>query len=271
MKISENNHKALRYLKTKDISILKLQWDEVTSEMHSKFKDIDFSNNINAISETFNSALLQSYMKMINDDVFYQQYYRKGVLLNFNIIGFKHNYTLYYNLEDCKNKHYDAQIYLFDGDVLIYCGIFKIGEDGMFLCMPSYLPILKGIMEHSGIFFEGDKLVIEGGKFILTSLIAYLNFIDFAEIETKHLLPNSKEGKTIKCKYINQTDFNIKYITSTWFTNLVKSDAFKVSGHFRLQPCHDENGLPTKKLIWINDFVKSGYTAPARKLKESTV
>lgn len=94
-------------------------------------------------------------------------------------------------------------------------------------------------------------------------------FKKYAEVETKILPPKSKQGKTIKCKYINQTDYQITYLNSTWFTNLVKSDAFKVSGHFRLQPCHDENGLPTKKLIWISDFVKSGYTAPARKLKET--
>lgn len=112
--------------------------------------------------------------------------------------------------------------------------------------------------------------VVEVSKIDIISAITVITmFRKYADVETKLLQPKSKIGSGIKCKYINQTDYQITCLNSTWFTNLVKSDAFKVSGHFRLQPCHDENGLPTKKLIWISDFMKSGYTAPARKLKET--
>lgn len=91
-------------------------------------------------------------------------------------------------------------------------------------------------------------------------------FKKYAEIETKLLPPKTESNDGFKCVYSNHSKYPITFINSTWFTNLVKSDAFKVSGHFRLQPCHDLNGMPTKKLIWISDYIKSGYTAPARKL-----
>lgn len=54
---------------------------------------------------------------------------------------------------------------------------------------------------------------------------------------------------------------------SKWFTNLVKSDGFKVRGHFRFQP-KKKDGVWTKELIWINEFEKSGYNREAGVLKQ---
>lgn len=89
-------------------------------------------------------------------------------------------------------------------------------------------------------------------------------FIKYADVETKLLLPGRKD-EGITCNYKNDTRTKITFLDSKWFTTLVKSDAFKVRGHFRLQP-KKKDGEWTKELIWINEFEKSGYTAPARKL-----
>lgn len=88
-------------------------------------------------------------------------------------------------------------------------------------------------------------------------------FSRYAELETKHLKPGQRE-KAPECKYVNDSRVPVTIMNCTWFTTLVKSDAFKVSGHFRLQPCGE--GLKDRKLIFVNDFMKSGYTAPARKI-----
>tara|TARA_R110002167_G_C12522117_1_gene638294 strand:+ start:73 stop:900 length:828 start_codon:yes stop_codon:yes gene_type:complete len=96
--------------------------------------------------------------------------------------------------------------------------------------------------------------------------ISIMMFKQFAEVETKYLPPN-KITKDVNCKYVNNTDSPITVLTSKWFTSLVKSDSFKVNGHFRLQPFG--KGMKDYKLIWINNFMKSGYTAPAQKLKEN--
>jgi hypothetical protein len=89
-------------------------------------------------------------------------------------------------------------------------------------------------------------------------------FKQYAQVETKIIKGNSKQ-KIGKEKYLNETKLDITYLDSKWFTTLVKSNRFKVRGHFRLQP-KKQNGNWTRELIWIDDFEKSGYTAPARKL-----
>lgn len=100
--------------------------------------------------------------------------------------------------------------------------------------------------------------------FFLNTIILLLLFKKYAQVETKFLPPN-KRVKDINCKYVNDTSLGITHLDSKWFTNLVKSDAFKVRGHFRLQP-KKKDGEWTKELIWINDFEKNGYTAKARIL-----
>lgn len=101
---------------------------------------------------------------------------------------------------------------------------------------------------------------------IVSRLIAYKLFKTYAEVETKELLPHTNI-KGANCNYVNDTQLPITYLDSKWFTNLVKSDSFTVSGHFRLQPCGKE--LSQHKIIWINEYTKSGYTALARILSQN--
>lgn len=105
-------------------------------------------------------------------------------------------------------------------------------------------------------------------KFLIDSMaliFAIYFFKQYAEVETKYLDPKKKQID-INCKYINETNTGITILDSKWFTTLVKSDSFKVRGHFRLQPYGEE--LKQRKLIWINDFEKDGYTAKAKILKQ---
>lgn len=67
------------------------------------------------------------------------------------------------------------------------------------------------------------------------------------------------------CKYLNETDLDIEYLDSKWFTTLVNSQGFKVRGFFRLQP-KKKNGEWTKELIWIDEFEKQGYNRQAKIL-----
>jgi len=85
----------------------------------------------------------------------------------------------------------------------------------------------------------------------------------YAEIETKEVAAR-KRVVDHSGKYVNTTDLNVTYLDSKWFTTLVRSEGFNVRGHFRLQPFGE--GLKERKLIGISDFLKQGYTSPARKL-----
>lgn len=89
-------------------------------------------------------------------------------------------------------------------------------------------------------------------------------FINYANVDTIEVC-RAKKVLFNKQKYFNQTNSNITILDSTWFTNIVRSEGFSVSGHFRLQP-KKINGQWTKELIWINEFQKTGYTIKAKKI-----
>lgn len=91
-------------------------------------------------------------------------------------------------------------------------------------------------------------------------------FLQYAEVETKVLESRCQIYEGQNCIYNNRTQFPIKIIDSTWFTTLIHSDAFKVRGHFRLQPCGQ--AFKDRKLIWINEFQKDGYTREAKILNQ---
>lgn len=98
----------------------------------------------------------------------------------------------------------------------------------------------------------------------LRAILAAELFINFAEIETKVMQPRTQiwDERGVSAVYNNKTDQKINLIDSTWYTNLVVSGAFKVRGHFRLQPYGP--GHSQRRLKWISDFEKSGYTRKAK-------
>jgi hypothetical protein len=124
----------------------------------------------------------------------------------------------------------------------------------------------------SSFWFEIDNPSMEGRKEIAKQqfyrLLMIINFLKYAEIQVKHLQPNRQIWDGPNCLYNNKSKYPVEIMDSTWFTTLVKSDAFKVRGHFRLQPYGE--GLTKRKLVWINEFQKDGYTRQAKKLETTT-
>jgi hypothetical protein len=94
-------------------------------------------------------------------------------------------------------------------------------------------------------------------------LVSFICFMKYCEVETK-IIGAGKKEKFIGTKYLNETNRKIEIVDSTWFTTIVKSEGFHVRGHFRFQPFGE--GLKNKKLIWISDFEKAGYTKKAKVL-----
>ena len=94
---------------------------------------------------------------------------------------------------------------------------------------------------------------------VLYPLYIYI-FMKYAEVETKHIKKNTKE-KINGVKAFNKSNLDITYLDSKWFTNIIMSEGFGVSGHFRLQPYKNNMNVWNKKLIWINDYKKNGYTS----------
>lgn len=112
-------------------------------------------------------------------------------------------------------------------------------------------------------YFENNAESIKAWIMNYVSTVFIISmFKRYAEVETKIIDAQSKV-KDSKDKFINDLKLPVTYLDSRWFTNIVKSDGFMVSGHFRLQP-KKFNGEWTKELIWIEEFGKSGYTSTAK-------
>lgn len=117
--------------------------------------------------------------------------------------------------------------------------------------------ILKGLGVDRGedVYYELFRIIV-----------VFLMFKKYANVEETNVLGKSKanqNGEKIK----NETDHSIQYMDCKWFTTIVRSEGFKVRGHFRLQP-KKKDGEWTKELIYIEEFSKNGYTSVAKKLDE---
>jgi hypothetical protein len=90
----------------------------------------------------------------------------------------------------------------------------------------------------------------------LDSVLLAVYFIHNCEIETKIINPKEKyrqEGN----KYFNESNSKIKILDCKWFTDLIRNIPYRVKGHLRWQ-VHGEK-KSKRKLIWIEEYEKSGY------------
>jgi len=120
-------------------------------------------------------------------------------------------------------------------------------------------------------FFGGIGANIKDGKPFndtkhlaeyLNSVLTTLYFINNCEIETK-VLPPKQKHKINGEKHFNESKNDILILDCKWFTDLIRDTPFTVRGHLRWQP-HGEK-RSKRKLIWIDEFEKSGYSVKAKK------
>lgn len=101
---------------------------------------------------------------------------------------------------------------------------------------------------------------------IFKIIVIFLMFKKYAIVET--IIVNKKSKQQLDDQKIkNETPYSIQYMDCKWFTTIVRSEGFKVRGHFRLQP-KKKDGEWTKELIYIEEFSKNGYTSVAKTLNE---
>lgn len=214
-----------------------------------KLKDA-FSSNVRYISKTFYEAYNKSVPKLaaVLDS---EPMLASGTLI-YSPNGGENN-TIFYHLS-ATGKGIDFRI---KGIIMVFTS--QVDKDK---------PAL-GLLVHRGE--EGIKEYIskkakdEGitDMTILADIYTLLLFIKYCDIETKLIDPKKSRREVVAGqKYLNETDKRVTILDCTWFTNLVVSGAFGVSGHLRWQPYGP--GLKGKKLIWIDEFQKEGYTRKAK-------
>ena len=96
----------------------------------------------------------------------------------------------------------------------------------------------------------------------MNGILLAIWFIKNCEIDTKVIEPKSKHRED-GIKYFNESKSSFTVLNCNWFNDLVRNIPFNVKGHFRWQ-VHGEKHSK-RKLIWVEEFVKSGYTRKAQK------
>jgi hypothetical protein len=101
---------------------------------------------------------------------------------------------------------------------------------------------------------------------ILDYIWAFALFYNYTETENKIVhgtdTEKSRRVKTNDEKFLNETPNNIEIIDATYFTKLVHTGQFGVTGHFKVQ--HFGTGYSESKIIYINDYQKDGYIREAK-------
>lgn len=104
------------------------------------------------------------------------------------------------------------------------------------------------------------------------AMMKIIMFKKYATVELETIKAGKKkEVKNVeRGKVINEMGIDVTMLDSTWFREIIRNEGFKVRGHFRLQPCKDENGEWTRKIIYIEEFEKHGYHRRAKMSIEQT-
>lgn len=141
-----------------------------------------------------------------------------------------------------------------DDEAVAFCGVSCIGNLPVHVYYFGYNKETENTEATSSIESEDTSA-------IRLPVILYL-FKQYAPTETV-VLPPSKKVEAFKCSYKNDLPTNVNILDCRWFTDLVQNNPFWVRGHLRLQPCGE--GLKDRKVIFIDPFVKQGYTLKAGK------
>ena len=266
MRINYKNWPVLKGLKdfNKLLSIRK-NYDELKERGSDYFNLPIFRNNISCIRKTFEEDTYKNKEKLwdlfeneiLINDKFKIEFEHSGIFL-------KSNRAVWYYFNK-KRKVYTVDVFLIDGAFCGSAAIMKEHEESDNLAL-----FTKPNKSHLSIF-ENKVDINHSLESELRMAILNVMFRQFTDIKTKHLKPNEKHvDKKLGHKDLNETDFDITILDSTWYTNLIRSEGFKVTGHPRLQPCK-EDGEWTYKLIWINEYMKHGYARTAKKLTQEEI
>lgn len=251
MKINKEKYPVLNWIRKENCSLFSFlnHTDSVIDNRSNTiqildhiFKDDEYFD-VAYVSKPFYEAMIKSYNKLhkiISIREFIFRRYYEDISLNEPLHGVillpNGKYVIYQILKDADN----TELIEF---AAILCERGKVLEHE-----------LRDILSH-----ELDNITDS----IFNIVFSYLMFKEYAEIEVKVFDSNKNVIKDpIKC-VLKRKKSDVLIYDSSWFTLLVKSDSFKVGGHFRLQPYGPNRNQ--KKLIWITDYLKKGYVRLPKK------
>lgn len=225
----------------------------IQGQFSNKEFSSSFKNNIQYVTQPFYEAYRKAGSKL-RPICLKEPIQEQGTL----IFKFEHHtQTMFYRIEnsgDDSAKGVNAMIIMFT----------KHGKSDSFALD---LFVLLDHDESSFADYIWDGFVREGRDcaWFISDLLLFKTFLKYVEVETK-VIPGNKKNFHIGTKYLNETKDKIEILDSTYFTTISRTDGFGVRGHFRFQACGE--GLKDRRLIWISDFQKNGYTRTAKILNQ---
>ena len=146
--------------------------------------------------------------------------------------------------------------YLFkcNGGSYLNAGVFGVKMIGN-----SVMALVYGANGDSGVNGFIEKAA-PGKSSYINFGFNFMAFQKYAPRLEKNLPPKAKL-KDFHCRYFNESGVDIKIYDLNYFTKSVQANPFMVRGHWKLQPCGKR--WSDRKLIWIDPFIKQGYTKGA--------
>ncbi|MEI6949881.1 hypothetical protein V9K67_22025 [Paraflavisolibacter sp. H34] len=205
-----------------------------------------FRSNIQLITKPFSDALLENFDKFQIEEVIHSLENLSGCMI------FPNQYSYLYNIQN----YHQGVIFCFIKEALAYYANFRDGHN-----------VICDLLVPNG--FVSEQEILQNFDMVSNLLMTTLAFIRYTEVEVKEL-PAQKKVHEFDCKYVNDTSFDMHIYDCRWYTTYVKTEGFPVRGHLRHQP-KKEKGEWTKKYIWIEPFMKTGYTLKAGVLKAAEI
>jgi hypothetical protein len=223
----------------------------------NKHMDKNYYNFANPTAE-FMSERLSTLNNILNDKNF------KDYLITDTVkeiadkikVGLDFNYKL---LNTIKNQ---ASTYLLGKDKFVR---FEVKNENIYVLYVDY------DYKTTWLNYEMFRIQTVEGKLYGASpksqhvaelLTKYLIFVNLSDVEIMFLPPNKKVGTKKLGNIKNDSEYNVTVVDSSWNKFVVRTEAFSVSGHLRLQP-YGKN-LSLRKLVWIEPYEKKGYFKSAK-------
>jgi len=199
------------------------------------------------VSDTFFKAMMKSYDKLrpvMDEDNALRSVYEDAVF----VIGEKT--LVFMRLKDDQFRFIE-----FQHGRMCHISDFSINDDAD-TTLGKYQD-----MDTMTTYMMSDYEDVYTPDLILYQQSFILFFKKYGNVDLE-MLPAKKavrKSQLLGEKVNNFMGIDIQVLDSRWFTTICRDEGFLVSGHFRLQPCKDEQGRWTRKLIYINPYAKQGY------------
>lgn len=251
MRLNEKTFPAYHLCENKKFELLQIDclFDIILKDVQS------YTEFVNSIKHTYNQVNKKYYLtetfkesiRVAIPKILQVENYFENIPSDCGVIFTEKGFNIY--LVNPCDKELRLLVYGFTRDTLTSFG--KIDNQGN----------LYGIgcsLNENGEPFNDTKAAAAW----LESTLLALYFIHNCEIEEKIVKPNTKHRESVY-KHYNESKSDIIFLDCKWFTDIIREAPFRVKGHLRWQVYGEKKGR--RKLIWIDEFEKSGYKRSAMK------